>query len=173
VENFGVEPDIITSAKGIASGMPLGACIAKKSVMTWPSGSHGNTYGGNPVSCSAALATLDVLKNGGIQNAVTAGQYFMEKLQDMKKTFHSIGDVRGIGLMIGVDFVVDKTTKEPNGALVDRIVTAAYERGLLLLSCSKSTIRIAPALTITKEEMIDGLKIFEEAIRSAEKSTSE
>ncbi len=114
IEHFGVEPDIVTSAKGIASGLPLGACIARESVMQWPRGTHGNTYGGNPISCAASLATIELLEEGYLANAAEVGQYTMDALEEIQMRHPSIGDVRGKGLMIGVEFVKDKSTKEPN-----------------------------------------------------------
>ncbi len=169
IEHFETEPDIFTSAKGIASGMPLGACVARKSVMTWERGAHGNTYGGNPLACAAALATIELLEQEYLQNAAETGQYMLDALQEIQARHPSIGDVRGIGLMIGVEFVLDRKTKEPAKNLTERIVQLAFERGLLLLSCGKSVIRIAPPLCITRPEVDEGLKIFEEAIDLAEK----
>lgn len=169
IDHFGVEPDIITSAKGIASGMPLGACIARKSVMNWEIGTHGNTYGGNPVSCVAALATIDLVEKQFMQNAKEVGEYAMEALEEIKARHPSIGDVRGKGLMIGVELVKDRETKEPAKQLIDRLVDLAYERGLLTLSCGQSVIRIAPPLAITKTEMDEGLRLFEDALTAAEK----
>ncbi len=169
IEHFGVEPDILTTAKGIASGMPLGACVARKSVMDWPRGSHGNTFGGNPIACAAALATLDLIENEYLENAATVGQYALDALHEIMARHPSIGDVRGIGLMIGVEFVQDRATKVPADTLTNRVVELAFERGLILLSCGKSIIRIAPPLCITKPEIDEGLKIFEEAITLAEK----
>ncbi len=169
IEHFNTEPDIFTSAKGIASGMPLGACVARKSVMTWERGAHGNTYGGNPLACAAALATIELLEQEYLQNAAEAGEYMLDALQEIQARHPSIGDVRGIGLMIGVEFVLDRKTKEPTKNLTERIVQLAFERGLLLLSCGKSVIRIAPPLCITRPEIDEGLKIFEEAIDLAEK----
>jgi len=169
IEHFGVEPDMITTAKGIASGLPLGACIARKSVMDWAPGTHGNTYGGNPLSCAASLATIDLIENGFMQNAAEVGAYAMDALEEIKARHPSIGDVRGKGLMIGVEFVKDRETKEPASELTERVVTLGYERGLLMLSCGKSVIRIAPPLSMSKSEMDEGLKIFEEALTVAEK----
>jgi 4-aminobutyrate aminotransferase len=171
IEHFGVEPDIITSAKGIASGMPLGACIARKSVMDWEVGTHGNTYGGNPVSCAASLATIDLIEKQYMQNAKEVGEYAMEALEEIKARHPSIGEVRGKGLMIGVEFVKDGENKEPAKELTDRLVDLAYERGLLTLSCGQSVLRIAPPLAITKGEMDEGLQIFEDALTAAEKET--
>lgn len=172
IDHFGIEPDIITSAKGIASGMPLGACIARKSVMNWEIGTHGNTYGGNPVSCVAALATIDLVEKQFMQNAKEVGEYAMEALEEIKARHPSIGDVRGKGLMIGVELVKDRETKEPAKQLIDRLVDLAYERGLLTLSCGQSVIRIAPPLAITKTEMDEGLRLFEDALTAAEKEVN-
>ena len=169
IEHFGVEPDMLTSAKGIASGMPLGACIARKSVMDWTTGTHGNTYGGNPISCAASLATIDLIENGYLQNAAEVGAYAMDALEEIKSRHPSIGDVRGKGLMIGVEFVKDRETKEAASELTERVVSLGYERGLLMLSCGKSVIRIAPPLSMSKSEMDEGLKIFEDALTAAEK----
>jgi len=169
IEHFDVEPDIITAAKGIASGMPLGACIARDSVMDWPRGSHGNTFGGNPLCCAAALATIDLIENEYLENAATVGQYTLDALSEIMPRHPSIGDVRGIGLMIGVEFVKDRKSKVPADELCNRVVDLAFERGLILLSCGKSVIRIAPPLSISQAEVDEGLKIFEEALSLAEK----
>jgi 4-aminobutyrate aminotransferase len=171
IEHFDVEPDIITTAKGIASGMPLGACIARKSVMTWPRGAHGNTFGGNPISCAAALATIELLENEYMENAAKVGQYSLDALEEIMARHPRIGDVRGIGLMIGVEFVKDRKSKTPDDALRDRTIELAFERGLVMLGCGKSVIRIAPPLSMTQSEMDEGLAIFEEAITLAEKET--
>lgn len=168
IEHFGVEPDIVTSAKGIASGVPLGAMIARKSVMTWPKGAHGNTYGGNPLACAASLATIDLIENQYMQNAAEMGQYTMDALAEIQARHACIGDVRGKGLMIGVDFVKDRETREPDGKLRSRVEELGFEYGLLLLGCGKSTIRIAPPLTITKDEIDEGLEIFDYIIGLAE-----
>ncbi len=169
IEHFGVEPDMVLAAKGIASGMPLGACIARTSIMDWERGTHGNTYGGNPIACAAALATIDLLDKEYMANAATVGQYTNDALHEIAVRHPSMGEVRGLGLMIGVEFVKDKKTKEPIKELSDRVVELAFERGLLMLSCGKSTIRIAPPLSIQKREIDEGLEIFEEAITLSEK----
>lgn len=168
IENFGVEPDIVCTAKGIASGMPLGAMFARRSIVTWPKGSHGNTYGGNPISCAAALATLELLEEGMMQNAMEVGKESLEILNGIANRHPCIGEVRGLGLMIGVEFVKDKISKEPDSKLRDQIVDIAFEYGLLLLGCGKSVIRIAPPLCLTQQEAIEGLEIFEKAISIAE-----
>jgi 4-aminobutyrate aminotransferase len=168
IENFGVQPDIITTAKGIASGVPFGAMIARKSVTTWKKGSHGNTYGGNPLACAASLETLKLIEGGYMQNAAEVGHYCLEKLTDIQSRHPSIGVVRGIGLMIGIEFVKDRETREPAEALRDVIVDRAFEKGLLTLGCGSSTIRVSPPLCITRAEIDEGLAILEEAITFAE-----
>jgi 4-aminobutyrate aminotransferase len=169
IEHFGVEPDIVCVGKGVASGIPLGAIIARKSVVTWPYGSHGNTYGGNPIACAAALATIDLIDKDFMKNAAEIGEYTLEVLEEIKFRHPSIGDVRGIGLMIGIEFVKDRETKEADPVLRDRVVNLAFERGLLTLGCGRSTIRIAPPLNITRSEMDEGLLILEESISTAER----
>ncbi len=169
IQNFGVEPDIVTSAKGIASGMPLGAMIARKSVVTWPKGTHGNTFGGNPLSCAAALVTLELIEDEYLDNAAIVGKHILERLKKIQEKHPSIGEVRGIGLMIGVEFVTDRTTKTPATELRNRVEHLAFERGLLTLGCGRSVIRISPALCITEAEADEGLDIFEDAIDVAEK----
>ncbi len=168
IENFGVEPDIVTSAKGIASGMPLGALIARKSVMDWPKGSHGNTYGGNPISCTAALATIDAIENGYMENTQRTGAHTMQKLREIQSRHPSIGEVRGLGFMLGIEFVKDPVLKKADECLRDKVVDLAFERGLLTLGCGKSVIRISPPLCTTAAEMDEGLEILEEAITIAE-----
>jgi len=169
IQHFGVEPDIVCVGKGIASGIPLGAIIARKSVATWPLGSHGNTYGGNPIACAAALASIQLIRDEFMQNAADVGAYTLDALKELMVRHPSIGDVRGIGLMIGVEFVKDKLTKEPAKDLRERIVNACFERGLLTLGCGRSTIRISPPLSISRSEIDQGLEIFEDSITVAEK----
>jgi 4-aminobutyrate aminotransferase len=173
IEHFDVEPDIITAAKGIASGMPLGAAIARRSVMTWTKGSHGNTYGGNPLACAAALKTIELIEKKYLSNAAEVGQYTLDALAEIMVRHPCIGDVRGIGLMIGVEIVKDRKTKTSADLLRDRIVDLAFEHGLLLLGCGKSVIRFAPPLSTTTDEIDEGLKIFEEAMSLAEKENIE
>jgi 4-aminobutyrate aminotransferase len=172
IENFDVEPDIITTAKGIASGMPLGAMIARKSVTSWPKGAHGNTYGGNPIACAAALATINLIETDYLENAAQVGRYTLDALAEIMVRHASIGEVRGIGLMIGIEFVKDRKSKNPAEELRDRIVDLAFERGLLTLGCGKSVIRISPPLSISRSEVDEGLQILEEAISIAEKEDS-
>jgi 4-aminobutyrate aminotransferase len=170
IEHFGVEPDIVVSAKGIASGVPLGVMIARKRLMTWPRGSHGNTYGGNPISCAAALATIDLIEKHYLQNCAEVGQYALDALCEIMVRHPSIGQVRGLGLMIGVEFVKDRQLKTPAEKLRDEVVERAFERGLLLLGCGKSTVRISPPLSVSRSEVDEGLMIFEEAVMLAEKA---
>lgn len=173
IEHFGVEPDIVCSAKGIASGVPLGVMFARRSIVDWPKGSHGNTYGGNPIACVAALATLDLVRDEYMENAVCVGEYILDALQEIQARHPSIGQVRGKGLMIGVEFVKDQLTHKADEALRDRVVDYAFRRGLLMLGCGKSVIRISPPLCLTKDEADEGLLIFEEAITEAEQEVSE
>lgn len=168
IEHFGVEPDIVCAAKGIASGLPLGAMIARKRLMKWPKGSHGNTFGGNPLSCAAALATIELIGSEYLQNAAEVGTYTLGKLREMSLRHPSIGDVRGIGLMIGIEFVKDRETRHPDEKFRDKVVDLAFEHGLLLLGCGKSVIRISPPLCITRQEVDEGLEILERAIYLAE-----
>jgi 4-aminobutyrate aminotransferase len=170
IENFGVEPDIVCAAKGIASGVPLGAMIARESVMDWPKGSHGNTYGGNPIACAAALATIDLIENEYMENARVMGEYAKDALEEIATCHPSIGEVRGIGLMLGVEFVKDQGTHRSDEALRDQVVDNAYERGMLLLGCGKSTIRFSPPLCVTREEVDEAMLIFEESIAIAEQT---
>jgi 4-aminobutyrate aminotransferase len=169
IEHFGVEPDIVCVGKGIASGVPLGAIIARKSVVTWPYGSHGNTYGGNPIACAAALSTIDLIQEEFMHNAAEVGEYALDALEEIKARHPSVGDVRGLGLMIGVEFVKDRESKAPAVDLRDQVIDLAFERGLLTLGCGRSTLRISPALNISRSEMDEGLRILDEAIMVAER----
>ncbi|TAH52442.1 MAG: acetyl ornithine aminotransferase family protein [Chloroflexota bacterium] len=170
IEHWGVEPDIVCSAKGIASGVPLGLMFARQSIMKqWVAGAHGNTYGGNPLACTAALTTLDLVEDGMMENAAEQGEFIMDALAEMQVRHPSMGDVRGKGLMIGVEFVQDKTTKQPAPQLRQEIVNHAFQNGLLLLGCGRSTIRIAPPLMIQKPLVEEALELFEDAVTSAEK----
>lgn len=168
IENFNTEPDIVTTAKGIASGVPFGAMIARKSITTWKKGSHGNTFGGNPLACAAALTTLDLIEKEYMQNAAEVGKYCLGGLKDLQAKHPSIGEVRGIGLMIGIEFVQDRASHEPAEKLRDLVVDRAFELGLLTLGCGSSTIRVSPPLCITKAEIDEGLAILEQAISYAE-----
>jgi 4-aminobutyrate aminotransferase len=164
IEHTGVEPDIVCSAKGIASGMPLGVTMAKADIMDWVPGSHASTFGGNPVCIAAALATLDVLERGGVKNAEVVGSHMMERIAEWPRTLDLVGDVRGRGLMIGIEIVTDKKARTPGGAERDLIVEKAFERGVLLLGCGPNTIRIAPPLIVSKEQADIALDVLEECI---------
>ena len=170
IEHWNVEPDIVCIAKGIASGVPLGLMAARRSLMEqWPAGSHGNTYGGNPIACQAALATLDLIETEYMENAAEMGEYILDALTEMQTRHLSIGDVRGRGLMIGIEFVLDKETKEPATALRHDVVQNMFQRGLLTLGCGRSAVRIAPPLMIPKPLVDEGLEIFEDALTEVEK----
>ena len=166
-EHEGVEPDVLLAAKGLGSGMPIGAIIAKESVTKWESGAHGSTFGGNPVCCAAALATLDVVEGGLMANATKHGATIAAALRAMAGKYDAIGDVRGVGLMLGVEFVKDRTSRAPDPELVKRIEQIAFSKGLLVLSCGASTIRIAPPLVIDDYDVATGLRLFEDSLREA------
>jgi 4-aminobutyrate aminotransferase len=168
IEHWGVEPDIVCMAKGIASGIPLGGIIARKSVSTWPVSSHGNTYGGNPSACAAALATLEVLEHGGLQNAAEQGDYLLHGFAEMQARHPAIGDVRGKGLMIGVEFVQDKVSRTPDARIRNRVVELAFAHGLLIMGCGINSMRIIPPLTLSRSEAEEGLQIFEYVLGLAE-----
>lgn len=169
IEHFGVEPDILLTAKGIASGMPLGAMVTKKHLMDWPKGSHGNTYGGNPISCAAALATIQLIEEEYLENTRVVGAYCKDALEELQAKHPSMGDVRGKGFMLGIEFVLDRETKHPADKLRDAIVDKAFERGLMTLGCGKSVIRITPPLSTSKSEVDEAMLILDEAIGLAEK----
>jgi 4-aminobutyrate aminotransferase len=163
-EHFGLEPDIVTLAKGIASGMPLGALLARDDVMRWNDGGHGSTFGGNPVSVAAALATLRLLEGGLADNAARVGERLMGRLRERLARHAVVGDVRGLGLMIGVEVVEDRQSRRPAPERRARILDEAFRRGLLLLGCGKSTIRLAPPLTIDEEDAFTAAAILDDAI---------
>jgi 4-aminobutyrate aminotransferase len=169
VEHTGVQPDIVCMAKGIASGMPLGITMSKADIMDWIPGSHASTFGGNPVCIAAALATLDVIeKEGLLRNSQEVGEHMMRRMADWPKTHRIVGDVRGRGLMIGVEIVKDQATREYGASDRDRIVEQAFERGVLFLGCGPSTIRIAPPLIVTKDEADVAVDVLEESIAAVE-----
>src|SRR5436309_12398255 len=166
IEDSGVQPDIVCIAKGIASGMPLGITMTRADIMDWVPGSHASTFGGNPVCIAAALATLDVIENEGLlKNSADVGNHIMKRIADWPKKHSLVGDVRGRGLMIGVEIVKDKQTKEYAGPERDRIVELAFERGVLFLGCGPSTIRLAPPLVVTKDEADVALEVLDECIK--------
>lgn len=161
---FGVEPDIFVTAKGLGSGMPIGAIVAKERFMTWKRGTHGTTFGGNPVCCAAALATLDLVEGELCQNARNMGDRLLAGLRRLQEKHECIGDVRGVGLMIGVEFVKDRKTKEPATELTAELELKAFQKGLLLLSCGKSVIRVAPPLVLNEYDVDTGLEILDQSL---------
>jgi len=171
VEHTGVHPDMVCIAKGIASGMPLGITMSKAEIMDWAPGSHASTFGGNPVCIAAALATLDVIeKEGLLKNSQVVGDHMMKRMADWPKKHKIVGDVRGLGLMIGVEIVKDQTTREYGASERDRIVETAFERGVLFLGCGPSTVRIAPPLIVTRDEADVAMDALEESIAVVEKN---
>jgi 4-aminobutyrate aminotransferase len=166
VEHWNVQPDIICLAKGIASGMPLGAIIATDQVMNWPSGSHASTFGGNPVSCRAALATLDLLRDGYIANAVERGEQLHDGLLRLRRTHPVAGDIRGLGLMMAMDLVQDPVQLTPDHDLRDRVIQEAFQRGLLLLGCGECAIRFCPPLCVTADQVDKALEILGSVLSS-------
>lgn len=162
----GYEPDIITSAKGLASGMPLAALITRREVMNWPPGAHASTFGGNPVCCAAAIKTLELVKSRYQLNARREGEFLLVGLRAMMSEFPCIGEVRGAGLMIGVELVKDPTTREKAPAWRDAVVDACFDRGLLLLGCGESSIRWSPPLVINRRQSEAALSIFSDALRA-------
>ena len=163
-DHSGVVPDIFTVAKGIASGMPLSATVARAEIMTWPPGSQGTTFGGNPVSVAAALATIELLEKELVDNAARIGEYMMDRMKSWPKRFPSVGDVRGRGLMIAVELVKDQQTREPDGELRNRIVQRTFERGLLVLGAGESAIRLSPPLTIARDQADFALEVLEDCL---------
>src|SRR5579862_2726740 len=168
IEHSAVEPDIVCMAKGIASGMPLGICMTRAEIMDWKPGSHASTFGGNPVSIAAALATLDILEREGITNAAKIGSEMLNRLHKWTAKHPIVGEVRGRGLMIGIEIVKDQTTREVAGQWRDRIVELAFERGLLILGCGETSIRLAPPLIANEHEAAIALDILEECISLVE-----
>jgi 4-aminobutyrate aminotransferase len=166
-EHFGAVPDIMAVAKGIASGMPLGATVARRELMTWPPGAHASTFGGNPVACAAALATIALLEEELVQNAARMGAYLMDRIRDWPARFGCVGDVRGLGLMIGVEFVVDKAAREPAPWLRDAVVDEAFHHGLLVLGAGDSTIRLCPPLVVSRDQCDFAVQTLEECIAKA------
>ncbi len=162
-EHFNVEPDIVLMAKGLASGMPLGAVIARETVMDWPLGAQGSTYGGNPVCCASAVATLDLVENGLMQNAATMGEKLRTRLQAIADKYSVIGNPRGLGLMLGLD-VVEAGSDRPNPSLREKILNHVFESGLIMLGCGETGIRFCPPLIITEAELMRGVDLFESAV---------
>jgi 4-aminobutyrate aminotransferase len=166
-ENFDAVPDIVALAKGIASGLPLSATIARADIMDWPPGSHASTFGGNPVSVAASLATIELLEQGLVDNAATVGAHMKARLSNFPQRFPNVGDVRGLGLMIGIELVKDQATKERAPALRDRVVQMCFERGLLVLGAGPNTIRISPPLILTREQADCAVDILAQCLLTA------
>jgi 4-aminobutyrate aminotransferase len=163
-EHFDVVPDILAVAKGIASGMPLGATVARAGLMTWPPGAHASTFGGNPVACAAALATIALLQESLVENAARMGQYLRDRMRDWPVRFPAVGQVRGLGLMIGIELVRDQATRERAPELRDRVVDMAFERGLLVLGAGENTIRLCPPLVISSDQCDFALETLENCL---------
>jgi 4-aminobutyrate aminotransferase len=168
IEHTGVEPDIVCMAKGIASGMPLGVCMTRAEIMDWVPGSHASTFGGNPISIAAALATMDILQREAISNAAVIGEEMLIRLRNWPTKHPIVGDVRGRGLMIGIEIVKDQASREVAGPWRDRIVELAFERGLLILGCGETSIRLAPPLIVNTHEAEIALDVLEECVSVVE-----
>jgi 4-aminobutyrate aminotransferase len=167
-QHWGVSPDIMTLAKGLGSGLPIGLVVARKKHMEkWKRGAHGNTYGGNPLCCAAALATLDLVESEYAANAAAVGGYFIERLRELQKRFDCIGDVRGKGLMIGAELITDRTSRAPAPALCQRVLTRAFHNGLILLSCGVSTLRFIPPLLVSRENVDEAMGLLEISMKEA------
>jgi len=167
-EHWDVQPDIMTLAKGLGSGMPIGLVVARKQHMAkWAPGAHGNTYGGNPVCCAAALATLDLVEKELMHNAAEVGGYFLDRLAQLQQRHECIGEVRGKGLMVGMELVQDRNTKSPAVDLCQRLITRAFHNGLLLLSCGQSTVRFMPPLVVSRAEIDEALVLIETSLEQA------
>src|SRR5438034_1348451 len=164
IEYSRVEPDMMAVAKGIASGMPLGVAVARSGLMSWPPGAHASTFGGNPVSCAAALATITLLKERLVANAAEVGARLMNGLQALTDKHPLVGDVRGRGLMIGIELVRDRQTKERATDERDAVVSAAFARGLLVLGAGKNAIRFSPPLVLTREQADTAVRLFDDAL---------
>jgi 4-aminobutyrate aminotransferase len=170
IEHAGVKPDIVAIAKGVASGMPLGVTTARADLMSWPPGTHASTFGGNPVACAAALATIKLLKERLVANAFEIGAALMTGLKELMPKHPLIGDVRGRGLMIGVELVRDRVTKERAVDERNAVVNAAFTRGLLVLGAGKNTIRFSPPLVLTRDEAATAVRIFDQALTEVEQT---
>jgi len=168
IEHSGVHPDIVTMAKGIASGMPLGVATAAASIMSWPPGAHASTFGGNPVACAAALVTIDLLRKELIDNAAVVGAHLIDGARTLMEKHQLIGDVRGRGLMVGIELVRDRKTKERATSERDGLVKECFRRGLLVLGAGRNAIRLSPPLVLTKEQADIALRILDEALANVE-----
>ncbi len=164
IEHTGVEPDVVTMAKGIASGLPLGVATARADIMSWPPGTHASTFGGNPVACAASLATIKLLRDGLVKNAAEVGSHLMEGVAALMDRHPMVGDVRGRGLMIGIELVRDRQTKERATAERDRVVRECFSRGLLVLGAGANAIRLCPPLVLTKPQADTAVTILDQAL---------
>ncbi len=171
IEHFGVEPDVVTAAKGIASGLPLGVTLAKADVMAWPPGAHASTFGGNPVSCAAAIATIGLLRESLVKNAAEVGEHLLAGLRALKDKHPIIGDVRGKGLMIGVELVRDRVTKERATTERNAVVDEAFHRGMLILGAGRNAIRFSPPLVLSKSQADTAIRIFDESLTAVTAKT--
>jgi 4-aminobutyrate aminotransferase len=166
-EHYDLKPDIITLAKGIASGVPMGACVARADLMDWKPGAHASTFGGNPVALAASLKTIELLERELVANSASVGAYLQDGLRKLMSKYDCVGDVRGFGMMIGVEFVTDRASNEAAPELRDRVEMECYRRGLILLGAGYNTIRWSPPLILTREQVDVALEIFDEAISAA------
>jgi 4-aminobutyrate aminotransferase len=166
-EHFDFTPDILTSAKGIASGLPLSATIARDDLMKWQPGAHASTFGGNPVAIAASLATIELLEDHLIENAAKTGAYLLDGLRALMDKHAIIGDVRGKGLMIGIELVKDRATKEPHPDALAKVEMECFNRGLITLGCGVSTIRLSPPLVIDRDQCDFAIKTIDEALSAA------
>jgi len=168
-EHFGVAPDILITAKGVASGMPLGVMVARAEVMNWGPGAHASTFGGNPVCCAAAVETIRLLEEKYISNAARMGEYILARLANWREKHPIVGDVRGLGLMIGIELVKSQETREPHPEARKKVVHRAFEQGVLILGCGESTVRFMPPLIVEREQIDFALEVLERCISEAER----
>jgi 4-aminobutyrate aminotransferase len=169
IEHFGVQPDVVTAAKGIASGLPLGVTVARADLMDWPPGAHASTFGGNPVSCAAAIATIDLLRESLVKNAAEVGDYLQQGLKALMDKHPLIGDVRGKGLMVGVELVRDRQTKERATDERNAVVNEAFKRGMLILGAGRNAVRFSPPLVLSKAQADTAIRIFDECLTAVGK----
>ena len=167
-EHWGIEPDILCAAKGIASGMPLGTMIAREEISTWTRGAHGSTFGGNPVACAAALATIQLIEDGLIENAARTGGYLKDQLTTLQRKYRAISDVRGLGLMIGVEFSKTDKSRAPDPKLRDQVMQQCFEHGLLLLNCGESTLRFCPPLIVNRKDVDRAIEVFGQTVEEVQ-----